>query len=155
MCLKAKIKEMGGFVSFITGGWASAITLAPFGIYVKKDYLPPYWDYKRLENHESIHWAQQMEMIVAGAIIAAITVGILLLFGISSWWLLTSLAFLFLFFYLWYVIEWFIRIFINGSKAYKSLCFEREAYQNDDNLDYLKTRKRFSFLKYIFGETLN
>jgi hypothetical protein len=94
-------------------------------------------------------------MIVAGAIIAAITAGILLSLGIFSWWLLLLLAFPFLFFYLWYVIEWFIRIFINGSKAYKSLCFEREAYQNDDNLDYLKTRKRFSFLKYIFGETLN
>ena len=151
MCLKAKVKKMGGFVSFITGGWAAGITLAPFGIYIKEKYLSN----KRMINHESIHWAQQMEMIVAGAIIAAITVGILLLFGISSWWLLTSLAFPFLFFYLWYVIEWFIRIFINGSKAYKSLCFEREAYQNDDNLDYLKTRKWFSFLKYIFGETLN
>lgn len=123
MC-KLKIKEMNWFVSLITGGWASAITLAPFGIYVKKDYLPPYWGYKRLENHESIHWQQQLEMLI-------------------------------IFFYLWYGIEFFIRIFVNGQKAYKSISFEREAYQNDDNLDYLKTRKRFSWFKYINGETLN
>lgn len=54
----------------------------------------------------------------------------------------------YIFFYIWYVVEWLIRLFIN-SDAYKNISFEREAYINDDNLDYLKTRKRFSWLKYI------
>jgi hypothetical protein len=123
MC-KAKIKEMGWFVRTITGGWAAAITLAPFGIYVKKDYLPPYWNYKVLANHENIHWKQQMEMFI-------------------------------IFFYLWYLIEWIIRIFVNGKKAYISLSFEREAHANDDNLNYLETRKKFSWFKYIKSETGN
>jgi hypothetical protein len=150
MC-KPKIKKMGGFVSFITGGWAAGITLAPFGIYIKEKYLSD----KRMINHENIHWRQQMEMAVTGAIIALITGIILLSLGIYSWWLLLLLAFPFLFFYLWYVIEWFIRIFVNGKKAYKSLSFEREAYGNEDNLEYLKTRKDYSWFKYIKSETGN
>jgi len=49
-------------------------------------------------------------------------------------------------FYLWYFIEWITRWFINGKQAYMKLLFEVEAYDNDDNLDYLKTRKRFAWL---------
>ena len=56
---------------------------------------------------------------------------------------------LIIFFYFWYLIEWFIRLFINGKAAYRSLSFEREAYDNDDNLEYLKTRKPYSWLKYM------
>ena len=55
-----------------------------------------------------------------------------------------------LFFYLWYFIEWIIRLFINGKNAYRSLSFEQEAYDNDQNLNYLKTRKRYSWIKKIF-----
>ena len=51
-------------------------------------------------------------------------------------------------FYLWYVIEWFIRLFFKGN-AYLNISFEREAYENSNNLGYLKTRKLFSFLKYL------
>lgn len=54
----------------------------------------------------------------------------------------------YVFFYVWYLVEWLIRLFIN-SNAYRNISFEREAFINDDNLDYLKTRKRFSWLKYI------
>ena len=60
-----------------------------------------------------------------------------------------QLEMLIIFFYLWYLIEWIIRIFVNGSEAYRSLSFEREAYDNDDNQEYLKTRKTYSWLKYI------
>ena len=31
-----------------------------------------------------------------------------------------------IFFYVWYVIEWFFKLFTEG-KAYRELCFEREA----------------------------
>jgi len=48
-------------------------------------------------------------------------------------------------FYLWYVIEWGIRLFMKGN-AYRNISFEKEAYDNEHNLDYLKTRKRFNFL---------
>ena len=34
-------------------------------------------------------------------------------------------------------------------EAYKDIIFEKEAYDNDDNLDYLKTRKFWSWYKYV------
>ena len=34
-------------------------------------------------------------------------------------------------FYLWYVIEWFIKIFIYSKKAYINISFERAAYAGD------------------------
>lgn len=71
-------------------------------------------------NHESIHSAQGKEL-------------------------------LWLFFYLWYGIEWVIRLIQYDSKrkAYYNMSFEREAYANQRNLEYLKKRKRFAFIKYL------
>jgi hypothetical protein len=51
-------------------------------------------------------------------------------------------------FYLWYLIEWIIRLFMKGN-AYKNISMEKEGYENRKNLEYLNTRKRFRFLKYI------
>lgn len=45
-------------------------------------------------------------------------------------------------FYLCYAIE---GIF----KGYYNISFEREAYSNQNDLNYLKTRRMFSFLKYF------
>ena len=112
--LKPKVKIMTNFVKFITFGWAAAITLCPFGIYVQEKYLTR----ETTINHEKIHWQQQLELLI-------------------------------IFFYLWYGIEWFIRLFINGKKAYVSLAMERECYDNADNPDYLKTRKPYAWLKYM------
>lgn len=50
-------------------------------------------------------------------------------------------------FILWYVIEWLIRL--PKGNAYHNISFEREAYDNKKNLNYLNNRKRFSFLKYL------
>lgn len=44
-------------------------------------------------------------------------------------------------FYVWYLIEWL-------RKGYQKINFEREAYANQENLLYLRTRKHFSFLNY-------
>ena len=55
---------------------------------------------------------------------------------------------LYVFFYLWYFIEWLIRLFRKGN-AYKNLCFEKEAYNNEDDLTYLSTRPRFAWWKYL------
>ena len=142
---KPRVKLMTNFLEAILGKYIIGITLFPFGIYVRIPYLTN----QRTINHESIHWRQQLEFFIVGVILAVLTAVLLLSLGVSSLWLLTLLAFPFLFFYLWYVIEWFIRIFINGRKAYISLSFEREAYGNADNMDYLKTRKFFSHLKYM------
>lgn len=52
----------------------------------------------------------------------------------------------YIFFYILYVLEWFIKLFIYGSKAYYNISFEKEAFNNMYNLDYLKTRKHYSWV---------
>ena len=50
-------------------------------------------------------------------------------------------------FYLVYFVEWGIRLFqnrFNGYRAYRAISFEREAYDNDYNVNYLATRKKFA-----------
>ena len=49
---------------------------------------------------------------------------------------------LYLGFYLIYFFEWIFRLFLPGD-AYKNISFEKEAYKNERNPDYLKTRKIF------------
>lgn len=57
---------------------------------------------------------------------------------------------LFIGFYIWYFVEWLVRLFGKGN-AYRNIGFEQEAYDNDDNLTYLDSRKSFEWLKYVFG----
>lgn len=52
-----------------------------------------------------------------------------------------QLELLFIGFIIWYYIAYF-------RKGYRNISFEKEAYDNQENLDYLKQRKMFSFLKY-------
>ena len=76
---------------------------------------------KVLINHEKIHLKQQLELLVVP-------------------------------FYLFYLLEFAIRciIYRDSYKAYQNLSFEREAYHNEDNPEYLKDRKAFSFIKYLW-----
>lgn len=53
----------------------------------------------------------------------------------------------YIWFLLWYVIEWIVRL--PKGNAYRNISFEREAYDNEKNLEYLKTRKQFAFIKYL------
>ena len=71
-------------------------------------------------NHEKIHTRQMLELLIIP-------------------------------FYLLYVFEWLIRLlqYRNFYKAYSNISFEREAYSNQKNLNYLKKRKLFSFLYYL------
>ena len=56
-----------------------------------------------------------------------------------------------IFFFLWYGIEWLLRLiqYRNRMTAYKNISFEREAYDNMSNIGYLNTRKAYSFIRYI------
>lgn len=74
---------------------------------------------KTFINHEMIHIYQQAEL-------------------------------LFIVFILLYYSEFFIKLFKykDAQIAYKNISFEREAYSNESNYNYLKTRKFFSFVKY-------
>lgn len=73
-----------------------------------------------LMNHERIHLRQQLELLIIP-------------------------------FYLLYAFEFLIRLYQlrNWHLAYKNLSFEREAYCNEANLDYLTGRRFWKFLKYI------
>jgi len=73
-----------------------------------------------LINHERIHLKQQKEL-------------------------------LWIFFFLWYVIEFFVHLIRlrNWNKAYHNISFEKEAYDNEGNPNYLKDRKVWSFMKYL------
>ena len=58
---------------------------------------------------------------------------------------------LFVFFYLFYVTEWIVRVIQTRSliKGYLRISFEREAYENQRLLDYRETRKFFAWRKYL------
>ena len=62
---------------------------------------------------------------------------------------------LIIFFLLWYLIEWLIRLIIyrNQAEAYRNISFEQEAYEHESDLEYLNKRKRFNWIKYIFKKT--
>ena len=55
---------------------------------------------------------------------------------------------LFVFFYLAYFIEWLVRLPMRGN-AYRNISFEREAYANQRNLDYLSHRPHYAWHRYM------
>ena len=91
-------------------------------------------------NHEHIHAEQQKEMFF---------LGLILTFALYWWIGFWSLLFIPIFF-IWYLVEWLIRLFCKGN-AYRNIAFEREAYANENDLAYLGSRKRFAWIKYLFN----
>lgn len=63
---------------------------------------------------------------------------------------------IYVFFFLWYVMEWLIRLFFcrNIHKAYRNISFEREAYNMQRDLLYLDDRKHYAWVKYIKGKMI-
>lgn len=58
---------------------------------------------------------------------------------------------LYVFFYLWYVIEWLVRLiqYLDSHMAYRNISLEREAYSNQYRKNYLDYRKHYSWWKYL------
>ena len=56
---------------------------------------------------------------------------------------------LYVFFYIWYFIEWVIRLIFNTSTAYRSISFEQEAYYNQLDFNYLKNRPKYAWFKHL------
>ena len=54
-------------------------------------------------------------------------------------------------FFVWYGIEFLIRLTItrNFSYAYRNISFEREAYAKEKDPHYLKSRPFWNFLRYV------
>lgn len=55
---------------------------------------------------------------------------------------------LFIFFYLWYFLEWLFRL-RRKTSAYRRISFEREAYLHEHDNDYLKNRKPYQWIRYL------
>ena len=68
-------------------------------------------------RHEMIHFKQQLELLIIP-------------------------------FYLLYVLHFLINLikYRNRSKAYFNICFEKEAYANDQDASYLEKRKAYAWL---------
>ena len=47
-------------------------------------------------------------------------------------------------FYIAYFFEWLYRLIFHTKTAYRGISFEKEAYDNEDNLGYLSNRKHFA-----------
>jgi hypothetical protein len=73
-----------------------------------------------LINHEKIHFYQQLELLILP-------------------------------FYILYVLNYLVNLirFKNHSQAYFNISFEKEAYANDQNMNYLKNRRLYSWIKYL------
>ena len=58
---------------------------------------------------------------------------------------------LFIGFYIWYLLEWLVRIvqYRGYVRGYENISFEREAYANDHNLGYSHTRPLFHWTYYL------
>lgn len=58
---------------------------------------------------------------------------------------------LIIFFYIWYAIEWIVRLIIERDphRAYRKVSFEQEAYGNEKFICYHSTRKHFNWIKYL------
>ena len=75
------------------------------------------------KNHEAIHWQQYIETGILGFIL------------------------LYYSFYFWN----YIKYKGDGETAYYMIPFEKEAYDNDQDLQYLESRKRYAWLKHNGG----
>lgn len=53
-------------------------------------------------------------------------------------------------FYVLYVLEWLLKVPFYGKGAYRNISFEREAYGNESDINYLVERKRYNWLTLIF-----
>lgn len=124
---------------------------------------------KHSKRHEGTHTYQQYELLAIAAIVALILCNIY-----ASWWYLFALPIVpFAIYALAFFAElvrppyhnakaffegkclcdklkaipaWFAKVW---HDAYRDNCFEREAYMNDDNPEYLATRHLFAWVRHI------
>ena len=74
-----------------------------------------------LINHEKIHLRQQLELLIVP-------------------------------FYIFYLFEWILKsiYYFDFYEGYQNISFEREAYHNEKNLNYMDQRPFYGFIKYLW-----
>lgn len=117
----------------------TTITLGPF-VFSKLKKVSQW-----VVNHECMHAQQWNEVSILSGIFILSAV---LVFGIHPAWLFMAG----ITYYIWYVTEWLIKLIVYRDQptAYRSVCFEYEAYKNQADNNYLENRKYFSWLKFVF-----
>lgn len=95
------------------------IVLFGFVFLNKKSKLLKKEELTLLLNHERIHIRQQLELLILP-------------------------------FFILYVVEWLVLLvrYKNRNQAYLNISFEKEAYANASNLNYLSNRKPYFWLRY-------
>lgn len=113
-----------------------AITIIKW-IFVREEciYLDGSSIYNKMVNHESIHEQQILDFTPE---------------MFPSWlrYTIGSICF-----YLLYVLEWLFKLIpclITKNNAYRSLCAEQEAFENELDFDYINKREKLAWLKKIF-----
>ena len=100
-------------------------------------------------NHEKIHGMQQIETHIVALILAVLLAAV----GIFSWWwVLVSPLVYFALYGLEYIVRWICYGF-DTSEAYRNISFEQEAYLNENDLTYIKSRHLFASWKYLSRKT--
>lgn len=96
----------------------------------------------KLKNHEMIHVAQVEEEIDGCSKYFGKFLGTI--FGWVYWYSK------YIGFYLKNILGGYFssKIGMSSRQAYMNIPYEKEAYANDDNLDYLKTREKHAWKKY-------
>ena len=113
-----------------------AITIIKW-IFVREEcrYLDGSSIYNKMVNHESIHEQQILDFTPE---------------MFPSWlrYTIGSICF-----YLLYVLEWLFKLIpclITKNNAYRSLCAEQEAFENELDFDYINKREKLAWLKKMF-----
>lgn len=107
---------------------------------------------QRVRNHECVHARQWFEVT---ALSGSVLLAIVLVFGISPWWMLLSGGI----YYVWYVLEWVCKsvwysVMIDEwtcdmETPYQSISFEREARLSERDSNYLENSGYFGWLKEL------
>lgn len=58
---------------------------------------------------------------------------------------------LFVGFFVWYIVEWLVRLlqYRNAKRAYLNISFEREAYAHERDKDYEQQRHHYASFAYL------
>ena len=107
---------------------------------------------QRVRNHECVHARQWFEV---AALSESILLSIVLIFGISPWWMLLSGGI----YYVLYVLEWMCKSVwysvmmdewtCDMETPYQSISFEREARLSERDSNYLENSGYFGWLKEL------
>lgn len=106
------------------------------------------------EYHENIHVKQFNDCFGLGIALGVIIMFVLFALDIKSLWMLLLILVPFTLYYIWYALEFLVRLIItfDADKAYKGIVFEQQAYELDDEYwypcEYKTGYVSFSFIKY-------